>query len=141
MRVIAIVFLFLALAGCSVAFDVQPTEGIRKQQSVSEVVDDYMYQRDIDDTERRALILSAAGKLLDIYGTLFNGDQCVEQNPLLGESPADWQVIAIPLAELSFEFWMYSDPEYDSREFLWYSYTSGAMHAYYGITNYLDCPP
>lgn len=90
--------------------------------------------------ERIAFALSTAAHMLDLASSVLSDERCIERNPILGESPSNAALIAVKVAAIGFEYWLYSSPRLAHSNAHWYGYTSAIIHGHVAIGNFRnDC--
>jgi hypothetical protein len=91
--------------------------------------------------ERIAFTLSIVAHAADLYTSLNSnhdpsrGPYCRETNPLLGDNPSVGALVGVKLIAIGLEYWIYSNPRFNSHNTHWYGYASAAIHGYAAYSN------
>lgn len=85
--------------------------------------------------EKIAFSLSVVGHAADLYTTLRSnndpakGPFCRETNPILSDNPSTLSLVAVKAAAIGLEYWIYSNPRFNSSRTPYYGYASFLIHA------------
>lgn len=134
-------FLLLAsvlCTGCAFKFG-EIREPIEQPMPLKTAVSKHLDARELNEKEKTAFILSAIGHSLDLASNLSNGEQCEEQNFILGKNPNVASLVGLKIVALTFEYWLYTNPNIHGDTH-YFGYTSAIIHAGYGISNWIECP-
>lgn len=143
-RTLLLSLLIWLVAGCAALerqpVDYPPAHDLDQRQVIAAEIDAAFKRSEWDKKERLAFTLSVIGHGLDLASSLTSDERCVERNPLLGESPSDGALVAVKLAAIGFEWWLYNSPRFDKQPVYWYGFTSAIIHGATAAKNFTnDC--